>query len=189
MLNRTRHILLVVSIIVVLIGCIAIVILWHHCCCNNTKVVQPTDGTEVTQPTDRTENGFALDVEYANSYLRAASNYEKGEVNRQFAEKWKQEAELYLNKICEIADENLKQAVIASQAAWEDAYELHMKANFAYLEYVYGPGTIIPILQSKYGYDLQRERAIELYKMYNEVKRIWDIFQEYGPLPDNSITG
>ena len=187
MLKRNWYRLLVVSIIVVLIAGVAIAILWHQCSCNNTKSTQSTDGMGSTQPTDGTENSFALDGQYTNSYLGAASNYEKCEVNRQFAEKWRQEAELYLNKICEIADEDLKQAIIAGQTAWENAYPIRIEENLAYLQYVYTTGTIVPILHSKYAYDLQRERAIELYGMYNKVKFIWDIIQEYGPLPSDSV--
>ena len=147
-----------------------------------TEIVDPTDGAETVDSTDETENRFALDAQYASSYLEATSNYEKCEVNRQFAEKWRQEAQLYLNKICEIADEDLKQAIIAGQTAWENTYPIRMEENFAYLQYVYGSGSIVPVIHSKYDYDLHRERAIELYEMYNEVKGIWDVFREYGPL-------
>jgi len=204
MFKSTWRTLLTVSIIVAVIAGIITVIWWHQRHCNDAEIVQQTDGTKSAQPTagteiadptdqtetvdstDETENSFALDAQYASSYLEATSNYEMCEVNRQFAEKWRQEAQLYLNKICEIADEDLKQAIIAGQTAWENAYPMRMEENFAYLLYVYGSGSVVPIIHSKYDYDLQRERAIELYEMYNEVKRIWDVFQEYGPLPDDS---
>ena len=52
-----------------------------------TENVDPTDGAETVDSTDETENRFALDAQYASSYLEATSNYEKCEVNRQFAEK------------------------------------------------------------------------------------------------------
>jgi len=33
--------------------------------------------------------------------------------------------------------------IIAGQAVWENAYKLHMEANIAYLQYIYGPGTVL----------------------------------------------
>lgn len=149
-------------------------------CCNDARTTQHSDGTE---------NSFALDSEYASRYLDASSNYEKCEVNIQFSQKWKQEAEFYLEMLCEMADEDFKQTLLAAQAAWESAYQMRMDEHLAYLYYVYDSGTIVPILHSKYGYDLQRERAIELYEMYNSVKGVWEITQQHGPLPADRCKG
>ena len=208
MLKRNCRILLAVSIIAAVIAGVITVIWWHQRHCNDAEIahqadgtvtveptdgtvtVEPTDGTVIADPTDgtqflestdETEERYPLDDQYASSYLEATCNYERGEVNRQFAEKWRQEAELYYNKICEIAyNEDFKQAIIAGQAAWEYSYPIRVEENFAYLRHVYRAGSIVPILASKYEYDLQRERAIELYKMYEKVKVVWDIIQEYG---------
>ena len=170
--------LVAVSIIVAVIMGAIILALCYPRHCNDNEIIQQTDSAGFVEPTDGTEKNYVLDAQYASSYLEATSNYEMCEVNSQFAEKWKQEAELYLNKICEIADEDLKQAIIAGQESWENTYPIQMQENLTYLQYVYGSGSVVPVIHSKYDYDLQRERAIELYEMYNNIKRIWDVFQE-----------
>ncbi len=178
---KTKKIVVVfVSIIVVLSSIIGVLSyrLWQQ-----KDMLAPTENGEnsTTENLTATESEvtFALDTEYEKAFSAAYSNVEKCQVNDDYSDKWDKFANEYYNKLLEIASDDFKASLIASQTEWKKYAELKEDAQLKYYQNVFGSGTAVPGAVSNYRYNLHRERAIELYKMYIELKPLYDIEQEY----------
>ena len=139
----------------------------------NTLIEEPVHSIE----TEKTEF-FALDTEYEKRFNEVYSNIEKCQVNDTYAAKWDEIASEYYNKLIGIANDYFKSTLIVSQAEWEKYAETSKEMHLEYLQAVYEASPTVPLANSYYNYNLHRERAIELYEMYTELKPIYDIGAE-----------
>lgn len=136
-----------------------------------SAIDKPTD-TDIPSELRNYTLAVELDKEHERRLLNAQSNVEITEINSEFADKWKAEIDTNYQKLLAIADPSFKEKLIASQTEWYICAEKHIEERFAYLLEVYQSGTIVPIKVSEYKYNLYRERAIELFEMYDEFNGI-----------------
>lgn len=118
-----------------------------------------------------------LDKEYERRLSNAQSNFEKSEINSEFAEKWKAEMNKNYQNLLTVSWKFLKEKLIASQAEWYIYAEKRIDEEYEYLLQEYTTGTIVPVLLSKFECNLYRERAIELFEMYDELKSQAEIME------------
>lgn len=179
-MSKTKRLVIIfVSIIVVLSSVIGVLSykLWQQ---KDTSAPTENGENSTTENSPVTEEAeiFSLDTEYKKAFDAAYSNVEKCQVNDNYSDKWDKFAEEYYNKLLEIASDDFKASLIASQTEWEKYAELEEDTQLKYYQNVFGAGTAVPGALSKYKYNLHRERAVELYKMYMELKPLYDIEQE-----------
>lgn len=113
-----------------------------------------------------------LDKEYERRVSAANANAEITDINSEFAEKWKAETDANYQKLLSVANDDFKEALVASQAEWYVNAEKDIEEKFMYFVNVHDFGSITPICVSKYEYNLYRERAIELFVMYDNLQQI-----------------
>lgn len=101
----------------------------------------------------------------------AQSNAEMTDIHTEFAEKWKAEIDVNYQKLLTVANDDFKEALIASQAEWYVNAEKDLDEKYFYFESVHDVGSVTPVVSSKYACDLYRERAIELFVMYGKVTK------------------
>ncbi len=180
-MSKTKRLVVIFASIIIILSSVIGALsykLWQQ-----KDISAPIENGEnsTTENPAKTESkvSFALDTEYEKAFSTAYSNVEKCQVNDDYADKWDEFAEEYYNKLLEIANDDFKASLIASQTEWEKYAELKEDAQLKYYQNVFGSGTAVPGAVSNYRYNLHRERAIELYKMYTELKPLYDIEQEY----------
>lgn len=180
-MSKTKRLVVVfVSIIIVLSSVIGVLSykLWQQKDISAPIENGENSTNEIPAITEEAET-FALDTEYEKAFSAAYSNVEKCQVNDDYSDKWDKFADEYYNKLLEIASDDFKASLIASQAEWEKYAELEEDTQLKYYQNVFGSGTAVPGAVSNYKYNLHRERAIELYEMYTELKPLYDIEREY----------
>lgn len=154
---------------------------WNSTYESSTEILKSTEQISIKDSEILSANEIVLlDNEYEKEITAAYSNFEKGEVNYEFAEKWDKFADKYYNEIMKIASDDFKKALTISQDEWKKYAEVSEETQLRYLQDLYEYGTIVPVLHSYYTYDLHRERAIEIYEMYFKLKPLVD-----GSLIDN----
>ncbi len=96
------------------------------------------------------------------------SNYEVGEVSREYGKKWRLVADEYYNKILEEPDEYLydkgllKSSIISMKENW-DTYSEQEKDNYHnLLVSIHGGGTIVGPDTSKFEYELEKQWALKI---------------------------
>lgn len=132
---------------------------------------KPKD-TDTKSKLDNYTAAIELDKELERRAANAQSNVELCEINLEYADKWKAEIDTYYQKLLSIAGPDFQKKLIESQTEWYINAEKHIDERFAYLQEVYQIGTIVPVKVSEYKYHLYRERAIELFQMYDRLNRI-----------------
>lgn len=111
-----------------------------------------------------------LDQEYERRLSAAQSNAEMTDVHIEFAEKWKAEIDVNYQKLLTVANDDFKEALIASQAEWYINAEKDLDEKYFYFASVHDFGSVLSLSSSKYAYNLYRERAIELFVMYEHLQ-------------------
>lgn len=96
------------------------------------------------------------------------SNFEVGEISREYSEKWRRVADDYYNKILEKPDEYLydkgllKSSIISMKENW-DNYSKQEKTDYNNLLIaIHGGGTIIGPDTAKYEYELEKQWALKI---------------------------
>lgn len=96
------------------------------------------------------------------------SNFEVGELSREYAEKWRIVADDYYNKILEKPDEYLydkgllKSSIISMKKNW-DNYSKQEKTDYNNLLIaIHGGGTIVGPDTAKYEYELEKQWALKI---------------------------
>ena len=96
------------------------------------------------------------------------SNFEVGEVSREYSEKWRRVADDYYNKILEKPDEYLydkgllKSSIISMKENW-DNYSKQEKTDYNNLLIaIHGGGTIIGPDTAKYEYEMEKQNALKI---------------------------
>lgn len=145
---------------------------------------KPTD-TDTKSELDNYTAAIELDKELERRAANAQSNVELCQINLEFKDKWKEEIDTYYQKLLSIAGPDFQQKLIESQTEWYINAEKHIDERFAYFKEVYQTGTIVPIAQSYFECNLYRERAIELFQMYDELNRIKLAMAEYTAEDDS----
>lgn len=148
---------------------------------NVTETPITTDGT--TEKATETYNqirtqdilskytaSIELDEECKRRLSNAQSNFEITEINSEFADKWKEEIDKNYQNLLTVSWKFLNEKVVASQAEWYIYAEKRIDEEREYLLQQYTTGTIVSVKMSEFEYDLYRERALELFEMYYELK-------------------
>lgn len=112
-----------------------------------------------------------LDQEYERRIAAANANVEFTDINLEFAEKWKTEVDANYQKLLTVANDDFKEALIASQAEWYVNAEKDIDEKYMYFVSVHDFGSVLSVCTSKYEYKLYRERAVELFVMYDNLKQ------------------
>ena len=96
------------------------------------------------------------------------SNFEVGEVSREYSEKWRRVADYYYNKILEKPDEYLydkgllKSSIMSMKENW-DNYSKQEKTDYNNLLIaIHGGGTIIGPDTAKYEYEMEKQNALKI---------------------------
>ncbi len=113
-----------------------------------------------------------LDKEYSRRLSNAKSNTEITEINSEFADKWKNEIDTNYQKLLTIAEKSFREKLIISQAEWYIYAKKYIDERYEYLLEEYQTGTTVPIIISEFECNLYRERAIELFEMYNKLNEL-----------------
>lgn len=111
-----------------------------------------------------------LDEECKRRLSNAQSNLEITEINSEFADKWKEEIDKNYQNLLTVSWKFLNEKAVASQAEWYIYAEKRIDEEREYLLQQYTTGTIVSVKMSEFEYDLYRERALELFEMYYELK-------------------
>lgn len=111
-----------------------------------------------------------LDEECKRRLSNAQSNFEITEINSEFADKWKEEIDTNYQNLLTVSWKFLNEKAVASQAEWYIYAEKRIDEEREYLLQQYTTGTIVSVKMSEFEYDLYRERALELFEMYYELK-------------------
>lgn len=111
-----------------------------------------------------------LDEECKRRLSNAQSNFEITEINSEFADKWKEEIDKNYQNLLTVSWKFLNEKAVASQAEWYIYAEKRIDEEREYLLQQYTTGTIVSVKMSEFEYDLYRERALELFEMYYELK-------------------
>lgn len=111
-----------------------------------------------------------LDDEYKKRVTGSCSNSEEVEINYQFAEAWKMAVDEYYDWILLHAEDELYNEISAEVVRWEEYSQNCLGAYESYLYQIYTTGTIVPVLQSEYTYNLYRDKALELYELYSSLQ-------------------
>ena len=107
-----------------------------------------------------------LDKEYESAVSAADSNVELSDVNTRFAESWMKKIEEYYQRLYDISPENMQILLEQDMEQWLLYSQRQIELEHACLDEIYGSGTIIPVLISKFTYELNREKAVEIIEMY-----------------------
>lgn len=126
---------------------------------------------------------FDLDTQYESEIQNAISTAEMVEVNTRYADLWEERMHTYYQRILDFYEHDYTDSAYADyiefydvdpvqiqasamqvQQNWEAYYQSEMDYYLSHLQSVYGPGTIIPIVQSDHRYQLIRARAVDLYE-------------------------
>lgn len=172
-MKKSKKITFLLTAIIILLICITVGLsytLWER-----KDWVSPTENIQniIIQNSIEAEEpvNFELDVQYNEAIKKAYSNVEEVQVNDGYADKWDEFADEYYNKLLEIANDDFKESLIVSQNEWEKYAEISEKMQLEYLQNIYEYGTIVPVESSYYHCELHRERAVELYEMYEVISR------------------
>lgn len=111
-----------------------------------------------------------LEEECKRRLSNAQSNLEITEINSEFADKWKEEIDKNYQNLLTVSWKFLNEKAVASQAEWYIYAEKRIDEEREYLLQQYTTGTIVSVKMSEFEYDLYRERALELFEMYYELK-------------------
>ncbi len=111
-----------------------------------------------------------LDEECKRILSNSQSNLEITEINSEFADKWKEEIDKNYQNLLTVSWKFLNEKAVASQAEWYIYAEKRIDEEREYLLQQYTTGTIVSVKMSEFEYDLYRERALELFEMYYELK-------------------
>ena len=115
-----------------------------------------------------------IDKEYIEALQGAESNYDRATVNSQFSERWLECAERYYNLIILNLPYESSEDDFISPEKWIEYKDMQVKEFLAYADNRSLGGTINAVLAAEYEYNLCRERAVELYQMYIEIKETYD---------------
>lgn len=99
------------------------------------------------------------------------------ELAKKYTKKWEEIAEEYYDKImkCEETDETFytteefHNSVANMKTSWEKYYKEQCESHAVVLRATYGPGTIVGPLAASYKYKLQKEWAIKLVEIYEQL--------------------
>lgn len=161
-----------ITIIMILLLCCLIGILSCLFCKHKDCYLSNKSATETVKKSETINTEIILENEYNERITTAHSNFEKSETNYEYAKKWNDFSEKYYNKLLELANDNFKESLIASQEAWVSYAKISEETQLSYLQNVYEYGTIVSVLHSQYVYDLYHDRALELYEMYLALAKI-----------------
>lgn len=147
------------------------------CCMILTGCTKPaqmpphTTTPEETQQTTPEENPeiAQLDNEYVMAMSAAVSNAERTDVNATYAEKWMNKLEEYYQFLNEVSPENMQILLQQDKEQWLRYSESQIELEHARLDAIYGSGTIVPVLLSEFTYELNREKAVALIEMYEQM--------------------
>lgn len=135
------------------------------------STVDKSIDTDIQSEISNYTTAVELDKDYKSRLSKAKSNAEITEINSEFADKWKAEIDTNYQKLLTVADGSFREQLIASQKEWYVNAEKLTEERLAFLIEVYQYGSIVPVKVSEYEYNLYRERAIELFDMYEELKK------------------
>lgn len=136
---------------------------------SDTESNKPT-GIETKSQLQKYKAAIELDEEYNRRMANAQSNVEITQINSEFADKWKAEIDKNYQNLLSVSWKYLREKLTASQAEWYIYAEKRLDEQYEYLFQKYTTGTALPLNMSKFQYDLYRERAIELFLMYDDLK-------------------
>lgn len=99
------------------------------------------------------------------------------ELAKKYTKKWEEIAEQYYDKImkCEETDETFytteefHNSVANMKTSWEKYYKEQCESHAVVLRATYGPGTIVGPLAASHKYKLQKEWALELVEIYEQL--------------------
>lgn len=130
-----------------------------------------------TETYDRTQDilskytaAVELDKEYSSRIANTDNNADITSVNSEFAQKWKEEIDKNYQNLLTVSWKFLNEKAVASQAEWYIYAEKRIDEEREYLLQQYTTGTIASVKMSEFEYNLYRERALELFEMYYELK-------------------
>lgn len=118
------------------------------------------------------EDGFPIDIEYEQRITEAESNFEICKINEEYSQQYKSIINIYYNQIMLIADDAFKLAFSEEQDAWEAYAQIYLDLQLSYYEQLYSGGSIVPVICSKEKYDLYRQRALLMRKMYGDLANV-----------------
>ena len=131
----------------------------HTTAPEETHQTLPEDNPEIAQ----------LDKEYAMARSDAVSNVERADVNTRFAESWMKLIEEYYQHLYDISPENMQILLEQDKEQWLLYSQGQIELEHARLDAVFGSGTIVPVLLSEFTYELNREKAVALIEMYEQM--------------------
>lgn len=123
-------------------------------------------------------DAYALDLLYNQEIKKAASNFEKCEINNKYSDLWYEKITLYNNALISYysEDEEMQNKINLSHYNWLEFKDIQEDIYFDFLKSVYTTGSIVPIIQSAKRCELNRERAIYLHQqcemLFLEVEKL-----------------
>ena len=165
MKRRTNIIFIIILLLCCVIGILCCSLWKHKDCFSSDKFV-----TETAKELETLNTETILESEYEKRITTVHSNFEKSEINYEYAKKWDEFADKYYSELLELASDDLKENLIVSQEAWDNYAEISAETRLGYLQNIYEYGTIVPVIHSQYVYDLHHDRALEIYEMYLTMK-------------------
>ena len=156
--QRMLVIILAISLALNVFFCIKLHRCWHETYDKSADELQ----TPVT----------ALEKEYSKEIAEAQDRSQMCTINQRYTAKWEQMIEEYYNKLLSVGTINLSESVTKSQQSWEAYKEAALQEMDQYLTHVYTTGTAPTTLYTKFEYDINKERAETLYKIYIEIDEV-----------------
>ncbi len=167
--------------------CIAIIlvltILLFSACSAKSSDEATTDSVSTTTETAAEKVNESEKISLTEKYLKEIdeeykyrlendelSNFEVGELSREYANKWRLIADEYYKKIITESDdfiydqdsELLKSSLISMKENWDDYAEQEKKAYYNLLTSIHGGGTIVGPDTAKFNYELEKQWALKI---------------------------
>ncbi len=113
-------------------------------------------------------DSYDLDIFYKTEYKKTESNVEKVNIIMNGSDEWRSKADLYYNKLVDYYiltnNDKMIEQIEKSQKNWDVYVSTQVDIYNEFLVSAYGSGTIVPIKQSCFIYNLNKERALYLYE-------------------------
>ncbi len=146
------------------------VIIKHHETNNETNIIEETFTIRESlsdKLVREIEGAYIAEQEYPEN----SSNAGMVELAEKYTEKWKEAADECYNKIMKFngvptvyyySSDDLHTAVSNMKVSWEQYSQVQWENYLITLQTAYGPGTIVGPIMANYGYEMQKEWALQL---------------------------
>lgn len=151
------------------------------------KTTANTSASTTTQPAETTTipaeqegdayiNQNKIDLEY-QSAIETVRNLKQYEITQDYAQRWKREMEINLQKLTNVLSDEHKKLLETAQDGWEAYAKNELKLAYAYSDILNLSTDSKMEHNAKSYYDIYRGRAIELYR-YRQL-----ILEKFGDVP------